>query len=61
MLERAVVGLWAALHGRDEGATMPEYALIVALVAIFLIAGAAALATEVGQKFIDNGQAILNA
>ena len=39
---------WVAFKDRDLGATMPEYALIVAVVALFLITGAGLMATDVG-------------
>lgn len=61
MLDRVVASALMAIRRHDEGATMPEYALIVAVVAIFLIVGAAAMATDVGQKFVDIGQQILDA
>ena len=34
----------------EEGATMPEYALLVALIAVVVIVGAAALGTAINNK-----------
>jgi Flp pilus assembly pilin Flp len=63
MLDQIVAYLntaWVAVRSREEGATMPEYALIVAVVALFLITGAGLMATDVGTKFVNIGQTILN-
>lgn len=51
-----------ALFRDEEGATMPEYALLVALVAVIAIVGATALGNAVNTKFstvagnVTNGQ-----
>jgi pilus assembly protein Flp/PilA len=38
----------------DEGATMAEYALLVAVIAIVAVAGAKLLGTNVNQKLADS-------
>ena len=42
----------------EEGASMPEYALLVALIAVVVIAGATILGTEVNDKIADTGNLI---
>jgi pilus assembly protein Flp/PilA len=39
----------------EEGASMVEYALLVALIALVVIAGALFLGTEIGDKLSDVG------
>ncbi len=39
----------------EEGATMVEYALLVALIAVVVIAGALFLGTEISDKFSEVG------
>lgn len=43
--------IWWELRDRDTGATMPEYGLMVALVAAVALAGATALGIDVRDKF----------
>ena len=51
--------VWTAWQSRlakdEEGATMVEYALLVALIALVVIAGALFLGTEIGDKLSDVG------
>jgi pilus assembly protein Flp/PilA len=42
----------------EEGATMPEYALMVALVAVVVIAGATLLGEAVDTKFTETATVI---
>jgi len=42
----------------EEGASMPEYALLVALIAVVVIAGALFLGKTVNNKFGDVGNAV---
>jgi len=39
----------------EEGASMVEYALLVALIAVVVIAAALFLGTEIGEKFSEVG------
>ena len=51
--------LWTAYQVRfmkdEEGASMVEYALLVALIAVVVIAGALFLGTEINDKFSEVG------
>ena len=51
--------LWAAYQSRfmtdHEGASMVEYALLIVLIAIVVIAGAVFLGTELSEKFSEFG------
>jgi len=51
--------VWNAWQSRlakdEEGATMVEYALLVALIALVVIVGALFLGTEIGDKLSDVG------
>ena len=51
--------VWTAWQSRlakdEEGATMVEYALLVALIALVVIAGVLFLGTEIGDKLSDVG------
>ena len=42
----------------EEGASMPEYALLVALIAIVVIAGATILGIAVNNKIAATGNAV---
>jgi len=42
----------------EEGASMPEYALLVALIAIVVIAGATILGNAVNNKIAATGNAV---
>jgi pilus assembly protein Flp/PilA len=42
----------------EEGASMPEYALLVALIAIVVIGGATILGTAVNNKIAATGNAV---
>ena len=57
--EEAVVRSWTAHESRflkdEEGASMVEYALLVALIAVVVIAGALFLGTEINDKFSEVG------
>ncbi len=53
--------LWWAIRDRDEGATMPEYALIVALIAVFAIGATTNVGSAVSSKFGEIATGILNA
>ena len=45
----------------EEGATMVEYALMVALIAVVVIVGATALGGAIRDKFTAVGTAVTNA
>jgi pilus assembly protein Flp/PilA len=51
--------LWTAYQSRfiqdEEGASMVEYALLVALIAVVVIAGALFLGEEISEKFSEVG------
>jgi len=42
----------------EEGASMVEYALLIALIAIVVIAGAVILGSALGAKFTDFGNTV---
>ncbi len=54
-----MTGLWAAYQSRfladEEGASMVEYALLIALIAMVVIAGAVFFGTELSEKFSEVG------
>jgi pilus assembly protein Flp/PilA len=54
--------LWTAYQSRfmkdEEGASMVEYALLVALIAVVVIAAALFLGTEINDKFSEVGQTV---
>ena len=54
--------LWTAYQGRfikdEEGASMVEYALLVALIAVVVIAAALFLGTEINDKFSEVGNTL---
>lgn len=59
-----VLNLIAAVRrflGRKEGATMVEYALLVALIALIAAAGIKVLGTGLENMFTDIGTAVDNA
>ena len=45
----------------EEGASMPEYALLVALIAVVVIGGATFLGNEINDKMNDVGTAVQGA
>jgi pilus assembly protein Flp/PilA len=50
------IQLFKSIHkfvSRDEGVTAIEYALIAALVAVVIIAGATLLGTNINAVFVD--------
>ena len=48
--------VWQSRFGKDErGASMVEYALLVALIAVVVIAGALFLGEEISEKFSEVG------
>ncbi len=51
--------VWTACQSRgvndDEGATIVEYALLIALIAMVVIAGAIFFGTELSEKFSEVG------
>ncbi|MCH6580752.1 MAG: Flp family type IVb pilin [Nitrospinae bacterium] len=51
--------VWTACQSRfvkdEEGATMMEYALLIALIAMVVIAGAIFFGTELSEKFSEVG------
>jgi pilus assembly protein Flp/PilA len=57
-----VVRLWTAHQSRflkdEAGASMVEYALLVALIAMVVIAAALFLGTEIGDKFSEVGDTL---
>jgi pilus assembly protein Flp/PilA len=54
--------LWTAIQARfikdEEGASMVEYALLVALIAVVVIAAALFLGTEINDKFSEVGNTL---
>ena len=54
--------LWTAYQARfvkdEEGASMVEYALLVALIAVVVIAAALFLGTEINDKFSEVGNTV---
>ncbi len=54
--------LWTAYQGRfirdEEGASMVEYALLVALIAVVVIAAALFLGDQISQKFSEVGDTV---
>ena len=54
--------LWTAYQARfvvgEDGASMVEYALLVALIAVVVIAAALFLGTEINDKFSEVGQTL---
>jgi pilus assembly protein Flp/PilA len=54
--------LWTAIQSRivrdEEGASMVEYALLVALIAVVVIAGAIILGNAINDKFSTVGGSI---
>ena len=57
-----MVRLWTAYQSRiisdEAGASMVEYALLVALIAVVVIAAALFLGTEINDKFSEVGQTV---
>lgn len=45
--------LWTKLWDREQGATMPEYALIVTFIALVALVGATALGVGLDLRFDD--------
>ena len=55
--------LWTAYQSRitdESGASMVEYALLVALIAVVVIAAALFLGTEINDKFSEVGNTLEN-
>ena len=54
--------MWTAYQSRfvndEEGASMVEYALLVALIAVVVIAAALFLGTEINDKFSEVGNTL---
>jgi Flp pilus assembly pilin Flp len=54
--------LWTACHNRaigdEEGASMIEYAFLIALIAIVVVGAALFLGTEPGDKFSEVGDTL---
>ena len=54
--------LWTAYQSRfiqdEEGASMVEYALLVALIAVVVIAAALFLGEEISEKFSEVGETV---
>jgi len=54
--------LWTAYQSRlikdEDGASMVEYALLVALIAVVVIAAALFLGTSINDKFSEVGQTL---
>jgi pilus assembly protein Flp/PilA len=57
-----MIGMLTAYQSRivddESGASMVEYALLVALIAIVVIAAALFLGTEIGDKFSEVGDTL---
>ena len=62
MRRKDMLRLWTAYQSRfiedEEGASMVEYALLVALIAVVVIAAALFLGTEIGDKFSEVGNTL---
>ena len=56
--------LWAALRsrglGNESGASMVEYAFLIGLIAIVVVASALFLGTELNDKFSEVGDTMAN-
>ena len=50
--------LYAALHSNDDGATMVEYGLMVALIAIVVIAAVAIIGDNLNNTFTTVGESV---
>jgi Flp pilus assembly pilin Flp len=48
------------LRTREDGVTAVEYALMVAIIALLMVAGFYLLFTEVGDAFNDTGDCVAN-
>jgi Flp pilus assembly pilin Flp len=48
----------ADLRNREDGVTAVEYALMVAIIALLMVAGFYLLFTEVGTAFSDSGDCV---
>ncbi len=63
-----MIRLWSAFQSRfiaddragEEGASMVEYAFLIALIAMVVIAGALFLGTELSQKYSEVGDTLQN-
>ena len=59
-----MIRLWTAYLARfvkdEDGASMVEYALLVALIAVVVIAAALFLGTEINDKFSEVGNTVDN-
>ena len=57
-----MVRLWTVYQSRfiqdEEGASMVEYALLVALIAVVVIAAALFLGEEISEKFSEVGETV---
>jgi pilus assembly protein Flp/PilA len=63
-LYTGVTTWWADLKGRaaeEGGATAVEYALMVALIAVVIIAAVAFIGTSSSEKFTEVGEAVSGA
>jgi len=60
MIQRVqILTAWLAAHRRDEkGATAVEYALMVALIAVVIIAAVTFIGTSADSKFDEVGSAV---
>lgn len=52
--------LWGMHFGNEEGQTMIEYALLIALIAIVVIAALLVLGPTIGAKFNNIGTSLNN-
>jgi Flp pilus assembly pilin Flp len=52
---------WARLRDRTEGQTMAEYALILGLIALFVIVAIVFLGGEIKELFQETGSSLDNA
>ena len=50
----------ADLRNREDGVTAVEYALMVAIIALLMVAGFYLLFNEVGDAFSDTGDCVAN-
>jgi len=51
---------YAALRSREDGVTAVEYALMVAIIALLMVAGFFLLFDNVSQAFTDTGDCVAN-
>lgn len=61
MLGRAVAVRWNVFRTTERGASMVEYALLIALIALVAIAGVSFFGTQLDGAYDDIGSSIVDA